>query len=294
MALNYIIKASSGASAGDSALTVRVNALEAEATSRVGACLNLNGTFRINQRVYVSGTSLALNAYCFDRWKATTASTVVTFTAAPQGQIVTITAGSLGSIQPREDLPAGTVTMSWEGTAQGRIYNVGSTAPAYANVGGKITVTLDGLANVMMEFSTGTLFRVKLEYGSAKTPYRLPTFADELLACQRYYETSYEYGTPWGTNTAVGSRDQSGASDLAGNIVVPIFFRAQKRVIGTMRAHSGATLGSWSYARSGASGTAGVTTAYRASTLSSNLYLNVGVAYAPCNAQGHWDVDAEY
>jgi hypothetical protein len=145
-----------------------------------------NGTFRTNQHAYVTNTDLALNAYGFDGWKATTSNSRMTFTAAPQGQVVTIPAGdSWGQVIERADINAGAHTVSHAGTAQARIYNVGASAPAYAAC--PVTATLDGTADVIVEFGPGTVDKAKVERGSIATPFVLDTINAELARCQRHY-----------------------------------------------------------------------------------------------------------
>lgn len=51
---------------------------------------------------------------------------------------------------------------------------------------------------------TFKLAQVKLEIGNAATVYTRPTFKEELDSCQRYYQTSYSYGTPVGSITRDG------------------------------------------------------------------------------------------
>jgi hypothetical protein len=152
----------------------------------------INGAFEINQRGYVSAADLASGSYGFDRWKSTFTNTTLTYTSAPAGQLVTINSGgSIEQVVERANLPAGTYTLSWEGTATGRIYNTGATPPSYA--ASPITVTLDGLANVEVEFTadgaTKTLGYVKLESGTSVGPFtrNANTLQGELAACQRYY-----------------------------------------------------------------------------------------------------------
>jgi hypothetical protein len=155
--------------------------------------LIINGNFTINQRAYVSAANLASGSYGFDRWKSNYTNTALTFTSAPAGQSVTIsTSGVLVQIVEQANVPAGTYTLSWSGTATGRIYNSGGAAPSYA--ASPVTFTADGLADVVVEFtasgSTKTLSKVKLELGSAASAYSYAggTIAGELAACQRYYE----------------------------------------------------------------------------------------------------------
>jgi hypothetical protein len=174
----------------------------------------INGAFEINQRGYVSAANLASGAYGFDRWKSTFTNTTLTFTSAPQGQEITINSGgSIEQVIERANVPAGTYTLSWTGTATGRVYNTGATPPSYA--ASPITVTLDGSANVEVEFTaagaTRTLSKVQLEAGSTATAFRrnANSLEGELAACQRYFQKSYNQ------DVAAGAATQIGASYLA-------------------------------------------------------------------------------
>jgi hypothetical protein len=150
----------------------------------------INGNFEINQRGYTSGTNLASGAYGFDRWKSGFTNTALTFTDGVQNTTVTISSsGVLQQIIERENMPAGTYILSWFGTATGRIYNAGSTPPGYT--AGPITVTLDGSANVVVEFTasgdTRTLGLVQVEAGTVFSPFDYRHRGQELILCQRYY-----------------------------------------------------------------------------------------------------------
>lgn len=189
-----------------------------------------NGRFRTNQRPYVSATSLASGEYCFDRWKATTAATTVTFTAAATGQAVTINSGgSLAQIIEQAELPAGDYVLSWVGTATGRVYNEGGSAPSYA--ASPVLVTLDGTTNVRVEFqasgATKTLDQVKLELGSVATSYSQPNVANELIACMRHFQLI----TGW-----IGNGDNGSAISLTYQYPV------QMRASPTLAKYPGASL----------------------------------------------------
>jgi len=158
----------------------------------VSAAQNLiiNGNFRTNQRAYVSAASLALGAYGFDRWKAAVAATTLTFTASIHGQPVTINSGKgIQQIIERANVPQGEYTLAWEGTATARVYNVGATPPAYA--ASPITVTLDGAANVVVEFTASggakTVGKVQMVAGANPSVFVNPKLVDEIRYCQRYF-----------------------------------------------------------------------------------------------------------
>ena len=153
--------------------------------------LLLNSNFALNQRAYVSAANLASGSYGFDRWKSNYTNTTLTFTASTQGQSLTINAsGEIQQIIEQGLVPAGTYTLSWTGTATGRVYNSGGTPPSYA--ASPVTFTADGTANVVVEFTavstTKTLSKVQFNAGT-NTAWTLatPTLQTELAACQRYF-----------------------------------------------------------------------------------------------------------
>jgi len=156
-----------------------------------GASYADNAGFAINQRGYVSGTALAAGAYGHDRWKAGAGGATYTF-AAPAGpsNSITITAGTLQQAVEGVSLAGGTYTLSWTGTAQGRI---GAGAYAASPVSGSVTAG----ANTTIEFNTGTLSRVKFETGSVATPWVALSPSIDLTNCQRFYVTGSTYLTAY-------------------------------------------------------------------------------------------------
>lgn len=159
----------------------------------------INGNFRINQRAASSGTSLGSGTYFLDRWKSTAATNSCTWTGdSIHGRTVTVPASkTIAQVIERENLPAGDYVLSWTGTAQARVYNSGAgSPPAYAV--SPVKVTLNGAANVVVEFNSGTVSKVQLEAGSDPTPYEDILIGDELTRCQRYF-----YAIPIGNTLAL-------------------------------------------------------------------------------------------
>ena len=257
----------------------------------------INGDFRINQRVYISASNLASGSYGFDRWKSTFTNTTLTFTSAPQGQMVTINSGgSVEQVIERENMPAGTYILSWTGTATGRVYNTGATPPSYA--ASPVLVTLDGTANVEVEFTasggTRTLQNVQLEAGNVASAFEYRPIATEIALCQRYYEKSYNINVAPGTNTGEGAYWGDFTTHGDGTTISPILFKVTKRITPSSVTFMsiGGTAGQWEYARSGASGVLAIVN-YSPSQNGLYPYIQPGVAWVPVLRYGHWVAEAE-
>jgi hypothetical protein len=140
----------------------------------------INGNFGINQRG-VSGTvTLAAGAYGHDRWKAGASGCTYTFATTNNVTTLTISSGSLIQVIEGLNLFDGTYTLSWTGTAQGKI-----GAGSYAGSG--VTGAAVGGTNLNIEFNTGTVSLVQFEQGSVATPFERRPYGTELALCQRYY-----------------------------------------------------------------------------------------------------------
>lgn len=137
----------------------------------------INGTFAVNQRAFAGG-SLAAGVYGHDLWKASAGG--ATYTVSEE--TASITAGALTQIIEGLNVPeGGTYTLSWEGTARGKI-NGGATLPSPITVAG-----LAANANVTIQFFTGTLTKVQFEAGGSASGFERRLFGQELALCQRYY-----------------------------------------------------------------------------------------------------------
>jgi hypothetical protein len=174
-------------------MTVIIDGTNGVSTPNTFAFKNriIDGGFTINQRGYVSGTSLSSGSYGHDRWKGGASNGTYTFTQASTGvnTTITITAGSIIQVIEGANLPeGGTYVLSWTGTAQGKI-----GAGSFGASG--ITGTITAGTNTNIEFNTGTCGNVQLEVGSTATSFDYRPYGTELALCQRYYETSFNLGT---------------------------------------------------------------------------------------------------
>ncbi len=139
----------------------------------------INGNFGVNQRV-VSGTVvLSAGQYGHDRWKAGSSGCTYTFASTAGVTTLTITAGSLQQPIEGANLLSGIHTLSWSGTAQGKI---GTGSYSSSGVTGSVT----GGSNPTIEFNTGTLSLVQFEPGAIATPFEHRLYGVELTLCQRY------------------------------------------------------------------------------------------------------------
>jgi len=141
----------------------------------------INAQLLINQRG-VSGTvTLSAGAYGHDRFKAGASGCTYTFATTNNVTTLTISAGSLQQVIEGLNLESGTYTLSWTGTAQGKI-----GAGSYGASG--ITGSITGGTNTTIEFNTGTLSLPQLEVGSTATSFDYRPYGTELALCQRYYQ----------------------------------------------------------------------------------------------------------
>jgi len=102
------------------------------------------------------------------------------------------------------------------------------------------TVPTVGGTNVMAAFEIGQIGRTayftgfQIELGSEATDFEHRTFHDELGRCQRYYHSSYDYGTYAGANTDNGSYAVAAISGA--------FIRLRASTPCTMRARPSVTI----------------------------------------------------
>lgn len=141
-----------------------------------------NSGFTVNQRGYASGTALAAGAYGLDRWKAGASGCTLTFTPSPGSTVATIAAGTVQQVIEGLGLINSSYTLSWLGSATGRV-NTG------AYVASPITFTGAPNTNVTIEFQGGTLGQVQLQLGTQVTLWQPQPPQAELVRCQRFFTT---------------------------------------------------------------------------------------------------------
>ena len=182
----------------------------------------IDGGFTINQRGYVSGTSLSSGSYGHDRWKGGASGGTYTFTQASAGvnTTITITAGSIIQVIEGANLPeGGTYVLSWTGTAQGKI---GSGSFGASGITGTITAG----TNTNIEFNTGTCGNVQLEVGSTATSFDYLDYGRSLIQCQRYFVRLIN-----GNGQELGSGWNYDSSQLSGLLYAPVSMRATPSII---------------------------------------------------------------
>ena len=81
---------------------------------------------------------------------------------------------------------------------------------------------------------------VQLEVGEQATPFEHRSFGDELLACQRYYEHTYPYGTaPGAANGGIGADHRYVGRETANNYgYYTAHYRVEKRAAATVTVYS--------------------------------------------------------
>jgi hypothetical protein len=171
--------------------------------------LLINGGFTINQRVYVSGATLASGSFGHDRMKGGASGGDYTFTQLESNTEITILSSkSLIQIVRDKNVVGGTYTLSWTGTAQAR-FGIDSSTPSGAYANSPITINSQTAGTVMsVEFDTGTLGVMQLNEGVNANPFEYRHYEKELELCIPYAEELM-------SGLATGIICQGGASTTA-------------------------------------------------------------------------------
>jgi len=185
-----------------------------EGNIRTGRKNLLIGNFFINQDG-VSGTVvLGAGVYGHDGFRGGSGGCTYTFATVNGITTVTISAGTLEQEIEAVEIGAGDYILSWVGTAQGQIDGGGF------GDSGLVTGTLNGSANVTVEFDTGTLSLPQLELGTNVTAFDRRFIWEELALCQRHYYISKVL------SQAVGGSFSGSTAGAAGGFILPVSMRA--------------------------------------------------------------------
>ena len=165
-----------------------------------GRNLLINGSFRVNQRGYVSGTSLAQGAYGHDGWRqgSSTASSY-SFTQSSQAEqqtthsvdtTVTTSSGNLQQFVEAANITGDPMTVSWTGTATVTILQNTGSPNSYTTLKttqpSPCTFTPVAGATLVVQFQSGTLGTVQLEYGTTQNDFQRRPLAEEMNMCKRF------------------------------------------------------------------------------------------------------------
>jgi hypothetical protein len=173
-----VTKANAGANTDITSLT----ALASVNGGPIGGLRNviINGGFSINQVAYVSAAAVGANLYGHDMWRMAASGDTYTFSTSANVTTVTIPATKvLRQVVEGLSLVTGTYTLSWSGTAQGKI---GAGVLSASGVTGSIV----GGTDTTIEFGPGTVSNVQLEFGTVATAFERRPIGAELALCQRY------------------------------------------------------------------------------------------------------------
>jgi len=198
----------------------------------------------------------------------------------------------------------GDTTGTWVGATNG----VGLLVQFGLGVGSTYSGTAGSWAGTEYDSATGAvsvvgtngatwyITGVQLEVGSSATGYEYRQFQQEFALCQRYFETTYSYGTAVGTATVVDRYQSNGSNDNGGNGYYTYQYKVSKRATPTITFYRAADgyVGYWFYASSGTGATS-----YQSGTSSIGLNqvnaftLSNATAYATMNTYGHMTISAE-
>ena len=165
-----------------------------------------------------------------------------------------------------------------------------TTWAAYTEANASAGLNVNILDNTSNEFY---LTGVQLEVGDVATEFEPRSYGDELLRCQRYFETSYNPGVTVGSSSNVGGYYECHSSDNGDNVVFSPTYRVTKRAVPTDKFwKDDGTANQWTYSRESGGAGAGVTS-FRSSQTHLNGYVDCGASWVPCALHGHWSSEAE-
>ena len=145
----------------------------------------------VNQRGYVSGsTTTSANQYTIDRWKVVVSGESLQWDLSDTNGIRAFTAPAGGVEQVIEgiNVPAGTYTLNWKGSASATV-RIGNGAVNAITKGSQVVISNDNAgSDITIRLSSGTFYAVQFEPGLVATPIEFRPYTIELLMCYRYYQ----------------------------------------------------------------------------------------------------------
>jgi hypothetical protein len=161
--------------------------IDAGLESAASENLILNPEFTIEPYDYASGTATtSANQFIFGRWFVVVSGESATWSTLGKGKLLTVPAGGLSQCVVGANVQGGVYTLAWEGTATATV-----NGTSVANGG---QVTLPAAANAVIKFSSGTLGKVQLVYGSFVPIFKPRQDAIEKILCRYYYQRVYFSG----------------------------------------------------------------------------------------------------
>lgn len=178
---------------GDYLMTITLDGTNGISAANVfGRNLIINGSGRVNQRAYVSGTATSgANQYTLDRWRVVTSGQNLSFTGDESGRTMTAPAGGVEQVVEGRNVVGGDYVLNWTGTAT-------ATVDGTARTKGEV-FTLSANTNVTIRLTGGTFTDVQLEKGTLTTPFEVRSWGQELALCMRYF---VQYGPYYGHSLA--------------------------------------------------------------------------------------------
>ena len=128
-------------------------------------------------------------------------------------------------------------TGSWNINGTEATYSTTFTMPANAYTGVEVVLSGGALTNGQ----TLIIRDVQLEIGSYASPIEVMSIDKELVACQRYFETTYSAGVAVGTSSLIGYLTNIPSIAGAGGCDFSVNLKVSKRAIPTVVAYSPTT-----------------------------------------------------
>jgi len=143
--------------------------------------LLINAGFRVNQRLYVSGSAtVSDDQYTLDRWRVLVLGESVDFQALAADNTIQAPSGGMGQKIEALNIKGGIYTIQWEGLATCRVNGVSRKT-------GESFVLESGLVADVV-FYGGSVNKPQIEEGSIRTGFEYVSIGDDMNMCQRFFQ----------------------------------------------------------------------------------------------------------